>query len=235
MNAIAIELEDVGKDFVLYHGRPESMGERFRGLIYSNLRQRREHFTALDGISLKVNFGEALGLLGHNGSGKTTLLQIIAGILKPSRGRVAVSGRISPLIQLGVGFHDELTGLENLFLNASVFGFRNAEIAKRVEAIVAFAELEKFIDTPLKHYSTGMQTRLAFSIAVHLDPQILLADEVLAVGDQKFQERCYARMTELQRNGMTLVLVSHSKEQVSRSCDRYVRLECGRIIEEGKI
>lgn len=232
MNETAIELHDIGKDFVLHHNRPQSIGARLHGLIYSNFRPGREHFTALDGINLRVNFGEAVGLVGHNGCGKTTLLQIIAGILQPNRGWVCIRGRVAPLIQLGVGFHDELTGLENLYLNASLYGFRNADIRKKVDAIVSFAELEQFIDTPLKHYSTGMQMRLGFAIAVHLEPQILLADEILAVGDQNFQEKCFARMTELRRNGMTLILVSHSTTQVDQFCDRFVRLDHGRIIEE---
>ncbi|MGC9217504.1 ABC transporter ATP-binding protein, partial [Acidithiobacillus sp.] len=175
------------------------------------------------------------GLLGHNGSGKSTLLQIIASILEPSQGQVITHGRIAPLIQLGVGFHPELSGYENIFLNASLYGFRNRDTQKRVKDIIEFSELQHFIDTPLKNYSSGMQMRLGFSVAVHLQPDILLADEILAVGDQSFQDKCHDKIAELRRNGMTLILVSHSREQVNKFCDQFVRLEHGRVVETGRL
>ena len=231
----AVLVEHVRKEFILRHNRAMGMKTRFLALFHQSKRERREHFLALDDINLRVEPGEAMGLLGHNGSGKSTLLQIIAGILEPSQGRVITRGRVAPLIQLGVGFHPELSGYENIFLNASLYGFLNRDIKKRVKDIIEFSELGHFIDTPLKNYSSGMQMRLGFAVAVHLQPDILLADEILAVGDQPFQEKCHARIAELRAQGMTLILVSHSSEQVSKFCDQYVRLDQGRVVEEGRI
>ena len=231
----AVLVEHVRKEFILRHNRAMGLKTRFLALFHQSKRERREHFLALDDINLRVEQGEALGLLGHNGSGKSTLLQIIAGILEPSQGQVITRGRIAPLIQLGVGFHPELSGYENIFLNASLYGFRNHDTQKRVKDIIEFSELQHFIDTPLKNYSSGMQMRLGFSVAVHLQPDILLADEILAVGDQPFQEKCHAKIAELRTQGMTLILVSHSPEQVNKFCDQYVRLDQGRMVEEGRI
>jgi ABC-2 type transport system ATP-binding protein/lipopolysaccharide transport system ATP-binding protein len=208
---------------------------RFLALFHQSKRERREHFLALNDVSFCVEQGDALGLLGHNGSGKSTLLQIIAGILTPSRGQIITHGRIAPLIQLGVGFHPELSGYENIFLNASLYGFRNRDTQKRVKDIIEFSELQHFIDTPLKNYSSGMQMRLGFAVAVHLQPDILLADEILAVGDQAFQDKCHDKIAQLRRNGMTLILVSHSREQVNKFCDQFVRLEHGRMVETGRV
>lgn len=231
----AVLVEHVRKEFILRHNRAMGLKTRFLALFHQSKRERREHFLALDDINLRVEPGEALGLLGHNGSGKSTLLQIIAGILEPSQGLVITRGRVAPLIQLGVGFNPELTGFENIFLNASLYGFLNRDIKKRVKDIIEFSELGHFIDTPLKNYSSGMQMRLGFAVAVHLQPDILLADEILAVGDQPFQEKCHARIAELRAQGMTLILVSHSPEQVNKFCDQYVRLDRGRMVEEGRI
>lgn len=231
----AVLVEHLRKEYILRHNRAIGLKTRFLGLFHKNKRERREHFLALDDINLRVEQGEALGLLGHNGSGKSTLLQIIAGILEPSQGQVITHGRIAPLIQLGVGFHPELSGYENIFLNASLFGLRNRDTQKHVKDIIEFSELRHFIDTPLKNYSSGMQMRLGFSVAVHLQPDILLADEILAVGDQIFQEKCHAKIAELRSQGMTLILVSHSPEQIDKFCDQYVRLEHGRAVEAGRI
>ena len=231
----AVLVEHLRKEFILRHNRAMGLKTRFLALFHKSKRELREHFLALDDINLRVEQGEALGLLGHNGSGKSTLLQIIAGILEPSQGRVITRGRIAPLIQLGVGFHPELSGYENIFLNASLYGFRNRDTQKRVKDIIEFSELAHFIDTPLKNYSSGMQMRLGFAVAVHLQPDILLADEILAVGDQPFQEKCHARIAVLRAQDMTLILVSHSAEQVSKFCDQYVRLDQGRVVEEGRI
>ncbi|MBU2824036.1 ABC transporter ATP-binding protein, partial [Acidithiobacillus ferrooxidans] len=229
----AVIVDHVSKEFILRHNRAMGIKTRFLALFHTSKRERREHFQALHDVSFTVEQGEALGLLGHNGSGKSTLLQIIAGILLPSSGRVVTHGRVAPLIQLGVGFNPELTGLENIFLNASLYGFRNRDVKKRLKDIIEFSELAHFIDTPLKNYSSGMQMRLGFSVAVHLDPDILLADEILAVGDQPFQEKCLTKITKMRADGMSLILVSHSSEQVNRFCDHFVRLDCGRIIECG--
>lgn len=231
----AIIIEHVSKEFILRHNRAMGLKTRFLALFHKSKRERREVFMALDDVSVTVDQGEALGLLGHNGSGKSTLLQIIAGILQPTHGRIMATGRIAPLIQLGVGFNPELTGYENIFLNASLYGFLNKDIKPRVNDIVEFSELSHFIDTPLKHYSSGMQMRLGFSVAVHLQPDILLADEILAVGDQPFQDKCLAKIADMRNNGMTLLLVSHSMEQVNKFCDQFVRLEHGRIVELGRL
>ncbi len=229
----AVIVDHVSKDFVLRHNRAMGLKTRFLGLFHSDKREKREIFTALTDVHFTVEHGESLGLLGHNGSGKSTLLQIIAGILNPTRGRVITSGRVAPLIQLGVGFNAELTGYQNIFLNASLYGFRNKAIRSRVGEIIAFSELEHFIDTPLKHYSSGMQMRLGFAVAVHLEPDILLADEILAVGDQAFQDKCLARIARMRQDGMTLILVSHNPDQVDRFCDKYVRLDQGKVVDSG--
>ncbi|MBN2678814.1 MAG: ABC transporter ATP-binding protein [Acidithiobacillaceae bacterium] len=231
----AIIVEHVSKEFILRHNRAMGLKTRFLGLFHKNKREKREHFLALDDVSITLEQGEALGLLGHNGSGKSTLLQIIAGILQPSKGRVIANGRVAPLIQLGVGFNPELTGYENIFLNASLYGFLNKEVKKRVKSIIEFSELEHFIDTPLKNYSSGMQMRLGFAVAVNLQPDILLADEILAVGDQAFQDKCLDKIAEMRKNGMSLILVSHSQEQVSKFCDHFIRLERGVMLENGSI
>ncbi len=229
----AIIVEHVSKEFILRHNRAMGLKTRFLALFHQSKRERRERFLALDDISFTVEQGEALGLLGHNGSGKSTLLQIIAGILQPSAGRVIANGRVAPLIQLGVGFNPELTGYENIFLNASLYGFLNKDIKKRTKDIIEFSELGHFIDTPLKHYSSGMQMRLGFAVAVYLQPDILLADEILAVGDQAFQDKCLVKIAEMRKNGMSLVLVSHSQEQVETFCDYFVKLNHGTITEHG--
>lgn len=231
----AVLVEHLRKEFILRHNRAMGLKTRFVALFHQSKREYREHFLALDDINLRVEQGEALGLLGHNGSGKSTLLQIIAGILEPSEGRVTTHGRVAPLIQLGVGFNSELSGYENIFLNASLYGFRNRDTKARVKDIIEFSELEHFIDTPLKNYSSGMQMRLGFAVAVYLQPDILLADEILAVGDKSFQDKCHAKIAELRAQGMTLILVSHVPEQVNKFCDLYVRLDHGRVVEEGRI
>ena len=229
----AIIVEHVSKEFILRHNRAMGLKTRFLALFHKNKREHREVFLALDDISFTVEQGEALGLLGHNGSGKSTLLQIIAGILQPGKGRVIAHGRVAPLIQLGVGFNSELTGFENIFLNASLYGFLNRDIKKRVKDVIEFSELGHFIDTPLKHYSSGMQMRLGFAVAVHLQPDILLADEILAVGDQAFQDKCLAKIAEMRENGMSLILVSHSLKQVETFCDHFVTLDHGVVTEQG--
>ncbi|OCX72535.1 ABC transporter ATP-binding protein [Acidithiobacillus thiooxidans] len=231
----AIIVEHVSKEFILRHNRAMGLKTRFLGLFHKSKREKREHFQALDDVSFTVEQGEALGLLGHNGSGKSTLLQIIAGILQPSKGRVIANGRVAPLIQLGVGFNPELTGYENIFLNASLYGFLNKDTRKRVKDIVEFSELDHFIDTPLKNYSSGMQMRLGFAVAVNLQPDILLADEILAVGDQSFQDKCLDKIADMRQNGMSLILVSHSQGQVETFCNQYVRLDHGVIINQDSI
>ena len=233
-DAAAIRLVDVHKDFVLTHNGVRDLKARVVGLFDPRWRPHRENLRAVDGVTLTVARGEALAVLGPNGSGKSTLLQLIAGILTPTSGTVETTGRVAPLIELGVGFHPDLTGAENIFLNASLFGVANRTTRARFDSIVRFAGLEAFIDAPVKNYSSGMYMRLGFAIAVHMEPDVLLADEILAVGDEAFQAQCHQRIAALRAGGMTLVLVTHSREQARRFCDRWVQVERGRIVDSGR-
>jgi ABC-type polysaccharide/polyol phosphate transport system ATPase subunit len=226
-----IAVEGVSKRFRLYHERATSVKERVLRLR----RSRSEDFWALRDVSLDVPEGHAVGLVGANGSGKTTLLKIIGGILRPSEGRVMTQGRIAALLELGAGFHPELTGRENVYLNASLLGLTKKETDRHFDDIVAFAELEDFIDNQVKHYSSGMFVRLGFAVAVHVDPSILLVDEVLAVGDEAFQRKCLARVREFQREGRTIVFVTHAMQLVARICDDAVLLDRGRVLASGNV
>jgi ABC-2 type transport system ATP-binding protein len=226
----AIEVVGVSKRFRLYHeGRPSSFKER----VLRAGRTRHEDFWALRSIELAVERGETMGLLGHNGSGKSTLLKCIAGILRPTFGQVHRHGRTAALLELGAGFHPELTGRENVYLNGSILGLSRAEIDRRFDEIVAFAELEQFIDNPVKHFSSGMVARLGFAVAVSVEPEILLVDEVLAVGDEAFQRKCIGRIRTLQAEGRTILFVTHAAEQVRNVCTRAAVLDRGEMIELG--
>ena len=229
----AIIVEDVSKEFILHHNFQCTLKSRFIGLFHERLRSSPNVFKALDQISFRVKKGEAVGLMGHNGSGKSTLLSIIAKIFPPTSGAVITNGRIVPMIALGVGFHPELTGAENIYLNASLFGFKNIQTRKIFPDVLEFSELGKFIHEPVKNYSSGMYARLGFSLAVHLNPEILLADEILSVGDEGFQKKCLERIELMRSEGMTLLFVSHSKDQIARFCDYYIKLENGKIVETG--
>ncbi len=231
----AIRCEHVTKDFVLHHNAQQSLKARFVGLFHSRWRATPHTFRAVDDVSFNVRRGEALGLMGRNGSGKSTLLSLIAGIYPPTAGHILTHGRLVPMIALGVGFNAELTGSENIYLNASLFGLKNREIRSLFPKIVEFSELGDFIHEPVKNYSSGMYARLGFSVAVHLDPEILLADEILSVGDSDFQNKCLSRIEKLRKEGMTLVFVSHSRDQVRQFCDRYIWMENGRAIASGKV
>lgn len=198
----------------------------------SRARMYREDFTALDGIDLSIASGESVGLVGPNGSGKSTLLKIIGGILAPSEGTVKVRGRVAALLELGAGFHPDLSGRENVYLNASILGLSREETESYFEDIVEFSGIRDFIDTQVKFYSSGMYVRLAFSVAVHVDPDVLLVDEVLAVGDEPFQNKCMAKIREFQNEGRTIIFVSHSAGQVEDLCDRVVVLEQGKMVED---
>ena len=225
----AVQVDDVSKRFRLYKEKYTSLKERvihFGKVPY-------EEFWALRDIDLTIEQGETVGLLGHNGSGKSTLLKCIAGILQPTSGRIEVVGRLAALLELGAGFHPELTGRENVFLNASILGMPKKEIEKRFDEIVAFAELEKFIDNQVKHYSSGMYVRLGFAVAVNMDPDVLLVDEVLAVGDENFQRKCLDRVKRFQREGRTIVFVTHSADLVRQVCDRAAVLDHGVLVAVG--
>jgi len=192
-----------------------------------------DHFWAVKDVGFDVQQGEIVGLIGRNGAGKTTLLKILARITKPTSGRAWVRGRVGSLLEVGVGFHTELTGRENVYFYGSILGMQKREIEQKFDEIVEFAGVAKFIDTPLKHYSTGMQTRLAFAVAAHLEPEILLVDEVLAVGDLAFQKKCLGRMEEVSKCGRTIVLVSHQMNQIRRLCNRVVWLDNGQVRKMG--
>jgi lipopolysaccharide transport system ATP-binding protein len=190
---------------------------------------------ALKDVSFEVRHGEVLGIIGSNGAGKSTLLKILSRITKPTKGSVEINGRVGSLLEVGTGFHPELTGRENLYLNGAILGMRKAEIDRKFDEIVAFSEVEKFLDTPVKRYSSGMYVRLAFAVAVHLEPEILVVDEVLAVGDAQFQKKCFEKMKAIGRGGRTILFVSHNMSAVRSICQRGLMLEQGRVTEQGEI
>ena len=198
--------------------------------------QTTESFTALSDISFEIKKGETIGIIGPNGSGKSTILKLIAGVMSPNSGKITVKGKISPLIELGAGFHPELTGSENIYLNGAILGLKRKEIDKNFQSIVDFAELEEFINQPVKHYSSGMYMRLAFAVAVHVHPEILIVDEILSVGDQKFQEKCFAKMEEFKKSkDVTIIFVSHSLDQIEKFCTRALYLNKHQIQFDGKV
>jgi ABC-2 type transport system ATP-binding protein len=210
-------------------------GQTLKEFLPHFLPKRRvdSSFYALKNVSFSVGRGESVGIIGPNGSGKSTALKIIAGVMRPSEGRVFTAGRVAPLIELGTGFHPDLTGRENVFLNGCILGMTNREIRGVLEAVIAFAELEQFIDLPIKRYSSGMYLRLAFAVAVHCKPDILLIDEALAVGDLAFRDRCFERLQEFRTAGVTILLVSHSLDMVTGFCDRALLLMSGSKVVEG--
>jgi ABC-2 type transport system ATP-binding protein len=225
----AISIRGVSKSFRLYGEKYTSIKER---VIHFG-QPPHEEFWALRDVDIDIAAGETFGLLGHNGSGKSTLLKCIAGILRPDTGEIQTSGRVAALLELGAGFHPDLSGRENVYLNASILGMRKAEIERKFDEIVGFAELEQFIDNQVKHYSSGMYVRLGFAIAINVDPDILLVDEVLAVGDEAFQRKCIDRVRTFQREGRTIVVVTHASDLVRQLCDRAAALDHGRKIAEG--
>ncbi|BCS34728.1 ABC transporter [Luteitalea sp. TBR-22] len=232
MSAPAVALHGVSKRFTLYHQGGSGLKERLVGLV-GGRREARETFWALRDVGFSVDRGETLGLIGHNGCGKSTLLQIIAGILEPDEGRVETSGRITSLLELGAGFSPDLSGRENIFLNASLHGVASSVIRAKFDEIVAFAELGRFIDTPVRNYSSGMYMRLGFSVAAHLDPEIVLVDEALAVGDESFQRKCLRKIQQFQAQGVTVIIVSHDLLLVERLCTRACLLQRGELLAMG--
>ncbi len=226
---LAIQFEGVSKRFQLREGTTlrEFLPAIFKGQGWS------EPFHALKDVTFSIARGETVGMIGRNGSGKSTILKLIAGVMAPTTGDVQIHGRISPLIELGAGFHPDLTGRENIILNGSILGMSGKEVRERFDDIIAFAELRDFIDTPVKRYSSGMYMRLGFSVAVHSDPGVLLVDEVLSVGDAAFQEKCLAKMHEFQSQGVTIVVVSHSMELVEKFCERAMLIDGGHLVDEG--
>jgi lipopolysaccharide transport system ATP-binding protein len=206
---------------------------RLIGLRPKGARVASREFWALKDISFQVKPGEIVGIIGANGAGKSTILKILSRILRPNSGRVCLNGRLSALIEVGAGFHPDLTGRENVYLNGTILGMRRAEITRKFDEIVAFAEIEEFIDTPVKRYSSGMYLRLAFAVAAHLEPEILIVDEVLAVGDTRFQRKCLTKMQDVGQQGRTVLFVSHNMPAITRLCERAILLDQGRLIQDG--
>jgi ABC-2 type transport system ATP-binding protein len=231
-----IQIINVSKAFVIRHNKADSLKSQVIGLFYKRYREQKEIFWALRDVTLNISPGEAFGLIGRNGSGKSTLLKVIAGIYPATHGEVHVrnGARLGTMIELGVGFHPELTGKENIFLGASIHGLKRREIEEIYRAIVEFSELDSFMDTPVKNYSSGMQARLGFALAVNLNPDVLLVDEVLAVGDESFQRKCSDQIGKFRAQGKTIVFVSHSAEDVKSICDRACVLDHGRMLFLGK-
>ena len=194
-----------------------------------------DRFTVFNDISFEIDKGECVGIIGPNGSGKSTILKLIAGVMSPSSGIVTVHGKISPLIELGAGMHPELTGRENIYLNGAILGLSRKKIDQNLQSIIDFSEISEFIDQPVKHYSSGMYMRLAFSIAIHVDPEILIVDEILAVGDTQFQEKCFKKMKEFKNRGVTIIFVSHSLAQIEKFCTRAIYLNHHVIQLDGNV
>lgn len=230
-----IQFKNVSKRFIINHEHSRSLQEvLIRFLTRRRQESDSEEFWALRHVSFEVPEGKTVGLIGTNGSGKSTALKLMTGILQPTEGEIYVDGRISALLELGSGMHPELTGRENVFLNGSLLGFSNHEMRKLYAKIVEFSELKRFIDTPVKHYSSGMYMRLAFSVAIHVQPDILLLDEVLAVGDQSFQTKCLDRIYQMKKGGTTIVMVSHALESLQDMCDELIWLNKGRLMGQGE-
>ena len=225
----AISLHNVSKKFRLYHERNQYL----KSALLRGGRSRYDEFWAVDDVTFEIPRGSTFGIIGSNGSGKSTLLKCLAGILVPDKGRIEINGRLSALLELGAGFHPELTGRENIELNGAILGMSRREIASRFDDIVEFSALERFIDTPVKNYSSGMVVRLGFSIAANVEPEILLIDEVLAVGDASFQQRCYEKIEQFRADGRTIVLVSHGLSQIEQICDTAAWMDKGVVREVG--
>lgn len=233
--AALVEVVEVSKAFTIRHNRSASIKSSFVGLFYKRFRETKETLWALKDVSLAIYPGETVGLIGRNGSGKSTLLRLIAGIYRPTKGtiRLPSGARIGTMIELGVGFHPELTGRENVFLGASIYGLSRAETEALYPRVVEFAELDSFMDVPIKNYSSGMQARLGFALAVSLNPELLLVDEIFAVGDEAFQKKCIEKMRRFRAEGRTIVFVSHSPEIVKSFCDRVCLLDHGSLVFAG--
>ncbi len=226
---VVIDVRDVKKKFRVYRDRGNTLKER---LLFAGRRKHEDHWV-LKGISFQVRRGEAVGLIGENGCGKSTTLKMLTKILYPDEGTITMNGRVSSLIELGAGFHPDLSGRENIYTNASIFGLSRREIDRRLEGIIAFSELEEFIDHPVRTYSSGMYMRLAFAVAINVDADILLIDEILAVGDAAFQAKCFAKMQEIKAKGTTIVIVSHAMAQLEQICERSIWIEDGVIRMDG--
>ena len=241
MSDIAIRCENISKRYRLgSQEKYKALRDVISNAVAAPFRRHSSaseevHIWALDDVSFEIKTGEIVGVIGHNGGGKSTLLKILSRITKPTRGHAEINGRVGALLEVGTGFHAELTGRENIYLNGAILGMRKAEIDRKFDEIVAFAEVEKFIDTPVKRYSSGMYVRLAFGVAAHLETEVLLVDEVLAVGDAQFQRKCFAKMNEIGSRGRTILFVSHNMAAVRSICQEAIILERGRLVAKGEI
>jgi homopolymeric O-antigen transport system ATP-binding protein len=230
-SSISISAENLTQRFRVIHERPDTVRELFAKFLRKPVKYH--DFEAVSGASFTVRKGEMVGLIGRNGSGKSTLLKIIAGVYRPTSGKIRVEGTIAPLIELGAGMHPELTGRENILLNGLLMGYSKKDMAEREQRVIDFADIGDFINAPVKQYSSGMYLRLAFSVATEVDPDVLVIDEILAVGDFAFQQKCFERLKGFQAAGKTILIVTHSVDQVAKLCDRGILLEKGRIIYNG--
>ena len=230
-NEYVINVDDVYKSFNIYYDKANTVKERL--LFWKN--SKKEKREILKGVSLKIKKGEVVGLIGVNGSGKSTLLKLMTKIIYPNKGEVTTKGKLTSLLELGAGFHPDFSGRENIYFNASIFGLTKKEIDKRLKDIIDFSELQDFIDNPVRTYSSGMYMRLAFSVAINVDAEILLIDEILSVGDEHFQEKCFQKIEELKKEGKTIVFVTHGMGSVKRFCTRAVWLHEGKIKMDGDI
>lgn len=229
-NEIAIKVDHVYKSFNIYYDRANTLKER---MLFFARNKRREKREVLKDINLEIKRGETVALIGVNGSGKSTLLKLMTQIIFPNKGTIETKGKLTSLLELGAGFHPDFSGRENIYFNSSIFGLTKKEIDARLDQIIEFSELKDFIDNPVRTYSSGMYMRLAFSVAINVDADILLIDEILSVGDQHFQEKCFNKMRELKKEGKTMVFVTHSMESVKNLCDRAVWLYEGRVKMDG--
>ena len=245
MNNIAVRAEGLGKQYQIGGAQPAASSLRqslvgavadiWRRLSQPHIRGKAEPFWALSDVSFDIHQGEVLGIIGRNGAGKSTLLKVLSRITPPSRGRVEINGRIGSLLEVGTGFHPELTGRENIYMNGAILGMKRSEIRDQFDEIVEFASIGRFLDTPVKRYSSGMYVRLAFAVAAHLDPDILIVDEVLAMGDVEFQRKCLGRMSQSAQEGRTVLLVSHNMSSIKSLCDRALLLEQGQVAAQGDV
>jgi len=227
---VAIKVDHVYKNFNVYYDRANTLKERLLFLARNKRKEKRE---ILNDIDIEIKKGEAVALIGVNGSGKSTLLKLMTKIIYPNKGSIETMGKLTSLLELGAGFHPDFSGRENIYFNASIFGLTRKEIDKRLNEIIEFSELQEFIDNPVRTYSSGMYMRLAFSVAINVDAEILLIDEILSVGDQHFQDKCFKKMDELRKEGKTMVFVTHSMGSVKQLCDRAVWLYEGKVKMDG--
>lgn len=245
MSNPVIKAEQISKKFVLSHEAPEryqslrdviaGKAKRVLGKSHKSAGSSKEEFMALDDVSFEIEQGDRVGIIGRNGAGKSTLLKVLSRITEPTSGRITIRGRVASLLEVGTGFHPELSGRENIFLNGAILGMNRGEIRKKFDEIVAFAEVEKFLDTPVKRYSSGMYVRLAFAVAAHLEPEILVVDEVLAVGDAQFQKKCLGKMEEVSKNmGRTVLFVSHNMGVIANLCNKGFLMQSGKLIFSGR-